>query len=660
LLAYGIGKKFYKWVGMSFHSDGEEILFSIALGLVCLSYLIFVLGLCKLLYIEIFYPLVGILFIILFPEARKFITTVLPLTKGFWKELKTNKVTILGIILLIYLGITFIEALAPPIDWDGTLFNLVFPKLSAQQHGLAVTSYNFYYNVLIQILYLPGLLLKEEISPQLFQWLMSVLTISALYLFMRKYFSVNPAPERCGVKTGIWAGLIFLTNPIVLIYSTIASVDMSLCFYLFLTAYTLFEWFFSNPVRESNDKGENNGHSYYDNIPTQGVGTGAKNIKWLWLSGIFGGCALGIKYSASVFLGLLVIGCFVKCWLIDRERFITTIKWIGLFIGITFLLSLPWYIRGYCYTGNPLFPLGDTVCVGVPFNPHTSVGTAVVKEVIDYFLFPWHITMIKLADMESMTAFSPLFLALIPCLFFLLKGVNQTAKYLIFYCCGVITILFFIAQYVRYMMPLLPLLSILAAYALEKLIIQSKPRTVLVQGKLTQKVVSSVFALVLFMNFILLGMLVSYHLPAALGLESRDRFLAQRIDIYPACHYINTHPDKIQTVLIFDERGYYCDLPHIIGLPFVQKATWVNFHQRGYLNPYWIDYWSFKNSDEMLKRFKELDISHILINLNRIESQGQKEAGSPFLDLFNELQEKQQLELVFSENNVFLYNIRYK
>jgi hypothetical protein len=154
--------------------------------------------------------------------------------------------------------------------------------------------------------------------------------------------------------------------------------------------------------------------------------------------------------------------------------------------------------------------------------------------------------------------------------------------------------------------------------------------------------------------------LISYHLPAALGLESRDRFLSQRIDIYPACHYINAHPDKIKTVLIFDERGYYCDLPHIIGLPFVHMTTWGKFNQRGYFNPYWIDYWSFKNSDEMLKRFKELDISHVLINLNRVENQGQKDVSMAWLSLFNELQEKQQMELIFYENNVFLYNIRYR
>jgi len=608
-----MGKRCYKLFGLSFRSDGEEIVFSIALGLGCLSYLIFVLGLSRLLYWEVFYPLALILFIILLPDVKDFIKKFLPRIKGLAEELKVHKLTILGFILFSYLGITFLGSLAPVTDWDAGVFHLAFPKLCAQQHRLITTSCHVYYNNFIQMLYLPGTLINDECAAHLFQWLMSVLTVGALYLFMRKYFSV---------KTGIWAGLIFLTNPVIPLYSMSASVDMALIFYIFLTIYLVFEWHFSG------------------------------DAKWLWLSGIFSGFSLGIKHSALIFIVLIAAGLFLMQWLVKREHFLHSIKKVAVFIGVAFLPVLPWYLWAYFYTGNPTFPMLNAFWGGAPlpmvkgpaFNPWVE------RTILNYFLFPWYITMIKLKYMNALTTASPLLLAFIPCLFFFWRNLNQIVKYFIFYSWGIITVFFFISHQPRYIAPLLPLLSILAAYALEKLI---------AQGKFIKIIIIPVLGLVLGSNFIILGAMVHYRLPVALGLESRDAFLSGRIDIYPAYQYINTHPDRFQTILIFDERGYYCNLPYIIGLPGAQ-STLVNLQHRGYTNSYWIDYWSFKNNDEMLKRFKEFNISHILINFNHIKIDDKSELNRPFLELFNELQKKQYLELIFSKNNVFLYNIRHR
>ena len=127
---------------------------------------------------------------------------------------------------------------------------------------------------------------------------------------------------------GLLGTLIFLSMPIVVRLSTQAYVDLGLAFFTTAGILAFIRY------RE----GE------------------FKEFKWLFLSAVAMGLALGTKYNALiawVFLSLAFVFVYSK----DTGRQWEAIKYGLVFFLISLFVFSPWLIKNIILTGNPLYPL---------------------------------------------------------------------------------------------------------------------------------------------------------------------------------------------------------------------------------------------------------------------------------------------------------------
>jgi hypothetical protein len=68
--------------------------------------------------------------------------------------------------------------------------------------------------------------------------------------------------------------------------------------------------------------------------------------------------AVGMKYTAILFVGLLGLGWLVRLW---RDRPVRAVS-AGLVLAVAIgVLAAPWWVRNWAATGDPVYPLGSSV-----------------------------------------------------------------------------------------------------------------------------------------------------------------------------------------------------------------------------------------------------------------------------------------------------------
>jgi hypothetical protein len=171
----------------------------------------------------------------------------------------------------------------------------------------------------------------------------------------------------------------------------------------------------------------------------QSVLDNKKEIKWIVLSGLFMGVAIGSKYFAFPVVGLMAL------WLLWSRQFKACIY----FLLSTIFIGCAWYIRSFYFSGNPIHPLGGQLFgyfLWNEFDYHVQImelnSIALGKEISNW-----------IPSLEH--AYVPeLVLAFLPILW--LKRLPRQMTFL--YCLWIIFFFFwfYFAQVFRYLMPILP------------------------------------------------------------------------------------------------------------------------------------------------------------------------------------------------------------
>ncbi len=87
------------------------------------------------------------------------------------------------------------------------------------------------------------------------------------------------------------------------------------------------------------------------------------SLKWIAVSGVLCGFACGCKYIAvAMFAGPLTVACF----LIAGTSFADRTRGAAVFLGAALIAFSPWLIKNTAMTGNPVFPLADSVFQASP------------------------------------------------------------------------------------------------------------------------------------------------------------------------------------------------------------------------------------------------------------------------------------------------------
>ncbi|MGC8843854.1 MAG: hypothetical protein ACP5QS_07930, partial [bacterium] len=450
-----------------------------------------------------------------------------------------------------------LPALSPPFDWDGLAYHLAVPKLYLKAHKIYWIKFIHHSNFpfLMEMLYTIPLSLGLIDACKLFHLAFAFLIVSLLYLQGRKF--------------GRIAGLIALVFPLqttlFLWESTIAYNDLAFAFYVLFALVAFLN-------------------------------------EQMLLAGIAVGFALGTKHLALSYL--LAFSLLLPFFRKGSLR-----KFPSLLVP-ALLLPLPWYLKSYIYTGNPVYPFFYSIFDGKLWNAEAAeayrqaqLSMGMGRGITSFLLLPWNLTFHpdKFFDPGANPYFvllSPLFLAFIPLIvfepFFMVFFFLSTLQW------------FLLSQNIRYFLPVIVSFPIPVVKNLMRF--WKKPFSLLF---LSLIFISYIFHLSLF------SLMFYPTWRVALGLESREDFLSRVFQPYPVYEFVNENlPKNSKIALLGEPRGFYLDRDYIWADP--------GHHTM-------IPYDKFKDLKDLIEGYKRLGITHIIIN--RIFAPGNSSSGK-VLDKF--------------------------
>ena len=264
------------------------------------------------------FALAGILSFLFFPlpYSRKALQIAAGIASFFslagvcflWKDFLQNKLLFsAGAVLFIFLSAS---ALLPPYAWDEQVYQLELLSRYLQSSSKAVLADNSYsaWPGFLQFFLLPGYACGGLNVPRLFNALLSVVLFCSLFSVLRHYGRKNAFVLTCVI---VLSPLFFILNRSVYAENTVAVFLLA----GFLALYRL---------RKTPQK------AYL-------------------LAGIFAGAALSVKLTAAGGAAALF---FLVCT--DRKKR----RYLWLFLIGAVVSALPFYLRVWHDTGNPVYPFG--------------------------------------------------------------------------------------------------------------------------------------------------------------------------------------------------------------------------------------------------------------------------------------------------------------
>ena len=532
LLGAALGRRLSRLLGMSFASPGEELILVTGIGLGSLSSLVLILGLVGLLYEWIFYGLSAALFLVLFSD-------VVAACRTAWAcrpAIKPPRPLV--VYLAITLGLAFLVALTPPVDWDGLFYHLTGPRFYIAQHRIVprIDIPHLSFPSLMEMLYLYGMLLKSDVAAKLVHFWYALLLTGLVYLLARRHL----------YPQAVWPSVaIFASMPMIPVLAGWAYNDIALAFYQLAAVYTLGNWFAD------------------------------RRRQWLMLSAVMCGLAMGLKYTSFVCPLTLVMLIVWRQAVRERARADVVFRSLLLFSAAALLVASPWYVKNFFFTGNPFYPFAYEVFGGHLWDEfraawYARAGTGIGLNPLKLLALPWTLTL-GIRDMNYYDGrMGPLFLALLPLL--VVYGVYRPRRGEIQRPAAVGYLLTFaLAQYLvwtwgviasrslfqsRLLLPCFVAMAPALAVALDALRAFDRPAFSL------HRFVWMTIAIVLALNVVYQGLdfLRIDPLPYLAGRESRDEFLTRNLgQHYAAMQYINENlPSGAKILFLWEPRSYYC------------------------------------------------------------------------------------------------------
>lgn len=536
-------------------------MFTTAVLIGLFSYLIFILGLAKMLYVNYFHYLIALFILLLMlwkiKKIRNVIYSINVLLKG---KIKLNliKNNILFLILLcifiLQIAINLIGVLGPELAFDALWYHLTIPKIWLRAHSIFfIPGGLFYYSAmpkLSEMLYLAGLGYGNEITSKLIHFSFGILTCFAIYKISCKFF--NPL-------ISLTAVVIFYSNLVIAWESITAYIDLIRAFYEIMALWAFIKWF--------------------------------KSDKWKWLviSAIIVGFAITTKLLAVgslIIFSILILMQFIRnsfetgrnfapvkvtakkftqsYWRIKRHftptNTILLITKLFTFWLTALLIPLPWLLFSYISTGNPFYPFFTEI---YKISPQPL-------NVVSFFVDTWNLFLF------SPDPISPIYLIFIPLIIYCFSKFKMEVKIITLYSLMGIIVWYFTPRTGggRFIVAYLPAMSIVCAACLQFFTAQMK--------RADNFFIIYLIFLTIFVSFITIGyrsMANMKYLPVILGLETKDAFLSNHLnfsygDFYDIDKYFENHIKKSDKVLLIGFHNLY-----YVNFPFID-STWVNENDR--------------------------------------------------------------------------------
>jgi len=498
-------------------------MFYFALWIGGYSYLIFFLGILGWLYKPLIIAFTIVFLLLNYKSIKKLLLAAYELTRKTLNKkkmmliLSRNKLMVFfGVLLALQAFINLIGVLGPERGFDALWYHLTLPKLYLTYHAISfIPGGLLYYSTmpkLAEMLYTAGLAFGDETIPKFIHFAFGLLTCLALYKLSRKFFNA---------LISLIAVVIFYSNLVLGWESIAAYIDLVRAFFEVMALWAFVEWF------ENGKK------------------------KMFILSAVMVGLAITTKILA---IGSLAI--FVTLIILKGGRKVRIVRDVGVYIFLSLLIPLPWFIFSYLHTGNPVYPFFSELYKVVP-EPFSFIG---------FFKEGW---MLFTHASDPLSLVYILFLPLVVWLVLRKeKGKSMSVLKIIgLYCLLAVVVWYFTPRTGggRFILAYLPAFSLLCVAVVHEF--------------WNKRIFSN-----LLVGIIILASLfsISYrfvantkYLPVILGQQTKQAFLTKYLnfsygDFYDTDSYFQKHIKQSDTVLLYGFHNlYYVDFPFI-------DASWLH------------------------------------------------------------------------------------
>ena len=587
----------------------EESIFSVVLGFAFYSYLTFFLGVLGWLYAWIYWAVILLSLILWHKSWIQFVKSAFETIKNF--RFKFNLETFLIITIAIFAVLAILSTLVPPFLWDEMDYHLALPKIWARHHEL-IPIFSRWISELpsnVNMLYTIGIILKNGILSKFFALSYGLLLAAAIYSFGKRFYNQRAA---------LLAASIYLSLPMIMNHIGSAYVDIPVASLAFPALYCFTIWI------------------------------AQKNTKWLYLSSIFTGLSLASKHTAifpAIVLGIFLIYYSIKNY---GSRALKPIIVFGI---IALIFVIPWYIKSYVRTGNPVWPLAYNIFGGKYWDSNLaaefSKGLNIASDIgfLYFILLPWNITMHSY-DFSLLLGWNAIFLAFVPLLIFYRKIEKTTLFLLMHFLVFLYSVVFasyylFGLQLMRYIL-VYPALALISAAIIENFYRKNYFKKLFIPSLL----ITFSFTMLLWAGVFGQKMLYVF------DIDNEAQYYNRLTDHngYPVFSYINKNLPQNSIIFFFREsKGYLSDRDYIIGLPSDQKV---------------VDYSKIKNEEDFYNQLKDNKVTHILINTKNeiyLPQDKVEKRQRPFSKYHQMLMDSllnKYGEFLFEDKGVYLYKLK--
>jgi len=300
---------------------GEQVMLQAALGWGVMGLMMLALGVLHLYYSDLVWALTTLALLLTGRDAWAWLMdlfSALRLLMRTWFSGPLSFTHLAGAFGLLMLTLGGLRALAPPLMWDALVYHLTLPKLYTAAHQLKLSADILFTGMpqLTEMLYTAATLLRGEIAAQMLGWIFGALLTLGLVAHASQIFKDE--------NLAALAPAILFSSFTLALSLAWAYADLLLMLFTLAMLITLRQWRLSHERR------------------------------WLWLSGILVGFALGCKY-----IGLLVVIAGVAMILLTslEQSFRVRARAAVIFAGLALIVFLPWLIKNWIFTGSPTYPL---------------------------------------------------------------------------------------------------------------------------------------------------------------------------------------------------------------------------------------------------------------------------------------------------------------
>ena len=490
----------------------------------------------------------------------------------FWKK-QSYQLTFLALLLGLLIICILCLASVPPVSRDALTHHLFVPKLYIEYGNIyEIPEISFsYYPMNLDLLYMFPLYLGNDIIPKYIHFFFAILTACLIYTHLKK---------RLSPIYGLLGALFFLSIPIIIKLSITVYVDLGLMFFTTASILLLFRWMESN-----------------------------YQLQYLIFAGVYCGLAAGTKYNGLITFFLLPL--FIPILYIrSRNTDNTNIKSVcfALLFLLTALVTFsPWLIRNYLWTGNPVYPLYDSLIQDsvkrksdahvqqlIKDNPSHYSSNVFVNRKIIYGETWWQTILLPIRFFFEGQDNSPRhfdgkltpFLLLLPFFAFLKQTPNKYEQIEKSFLLGFALLFFFFTFFqqvlrIRYIVSIIPALVILSTYGLHNIHrTLSKFHEYFPIRNACKRLLATFLFLAIFAyngRYITEQFRTVRPFSYIAGDIDREHYITQFRPEHPAIQYANTLllPKTKVLCLFLGNRGYYMNFTPVFSQPIEARVKTI-------------------------------------------------------------------------------------